>query len=240
MNRREFGQVLGVELGVAILGRDILRGLTAFSFAPGEVIRKGDPDKSQVALTFDDGFLPQHIEKVLRIMETYGLKITFCPIGDRSLKKYPDLWRAADEAGHEIANHSYTHRVLRTDRLTVEEIAKDISDDQDVLDSILGRHRNVNFLRPPGGYVEPALIQIANAQGLDVVNWSVTSAGTGPLSTPDSSYENVVKAKGGDIVLMHCINNDTARLSEIVETLLGKGLEIVTLSGLLDREDIPI
>ncbi|OGE37206.1 hypothetical protein A3B45_05305 [Candidatus Daviesbacteria bacterium RIFCSPLOWO2_01_FULL_39_12] len=236
MDRREFLKIAAFEVGMSLFTKDIFRFLNTVPSTPGEIIRRGDPSKAQVALTFDDGFLPQHVEKILRVAEYYNLRFTFFPLGWRVMDREPDLWRAVLDAGHEGANHSYTHRVLRTDRLSLEEIANDIKDHQTLLDQVAGRYVPVRFFRPPGGYIEPIVLQIANEQGYDVVTWSRSSGGTGAASTPDSSYENVIKATNGDIVLMHCINNDTARLSEMIEKLFGENLEIVTISKLLDLD----
>ena len=227
MNRKEF-----LKVSAAVLGAPLIPSVPSF-LEDDRVIVHGDRSKPQVALTFDDGFLPWQVEKILRIADDSGLKFTFFPVGWRVLDKEPDLWRAVAEKGHEIENHSHSHRILRSDRIKPDEMAYDILLHQVVLDSILGYHYPEKFFRPPGGYVEPAVLQAASDLDLRVVKWSLSSGGTGFLSTPDSSFHNVSRAKNGDIVLLHCINNDTQKLSQMIDMLQTSGLELVTLSDLI-------
>lgn len=202
--------------------------------AYGEVVTHGDRSKPQVVLTFDDGFLPREVERVVNIASLYNLHFTFFPVGWRVLDRYPNLWRDVYLAGHEIENHSHSHRILNSRLVKPEEMVYDISLHQQVLNEILGEPYQERFFRPPGGYLEPAEIEAANSLDLTVVKWSLSSGGTGRLSTPDSSLANVVKATNGDIVLLHCIPNDTRRLTGMIETLQQKGLDLVTLSQFLD------
>lgn len=228
MERREF---LG--LSAALIWGPFMPKLPSF-LEDERVIIHGDRAKPQVALTFDDGFLPRRVERILQVADEYSLKFTFFPVGWRVMDTHSALWKSVVEAGHEIGNHSHSHRILRSDKIKPGEIMDDIWQHQVLLDSILDYHYPEKFFRPPGGYVEPAVMSAAESLGLSVVKWSLSSGGTGRLSTPESSFYNVTKAQNGDIVLLHCINNDTARLPQMIEFLQNKGLELVTLSQLLD------
>lgn len=238
MNRREFGQVLGAEMGAAILGKDIFRGLTNLSSVPGEVIRKGDPDKSQLALTIDDCFLPNEVDKVIEILGKFadqGVRATMFPVGYRVLDRHQSQWHDIASLDFiELGNHSATHRILRSDLLTEEDIRGDIAYHPVMLDQAVGRHVDIHTFRPPGGYVESVVISGANDIGLTVVTWSRSSGAASPYSNPDYSFANVTAATNGDIVLIHCVPNDTARLEEEIEVLLSKGLEMVKVSELLN------
>lgn len=204
------------------------------SFEDSRVITHGDRDKSQVALTFDDGFLPGQVERILRVADDYNLRFTFFPVGWRVLDTHPDLWRNVVSLGHEIQNHSHSHRILRGDLISQDDMVYDIGLHQVLLNDILGYHYQERFFRPPGGYIEPAVMFAAESLDFQVVTWSLSSGGTDKLATPNSSFRNVVRATNGDIVLLHCINNDTLELPRIIETLQNKGLELVTLSNLLN------
>ena len=72
----------------------------------------------QVALTFDDGDSELHIRQAVAIAVATQTPITFFPTG-KSLKKFPNLWKAIGEAGIPIANHTVNHLSL-TKRLAAK------------------------------------------------------------------------------------------------------------------------
>jgi peptidoglycan-N-acetylglucosamine deacetylase len=61
-----------------------------------------------VALTFDDGPHPEYTPALLSILAKYNARATFFMIGELA-EKYPLVVSAAAEAGHAIANHSWSH-----------------------------------------------------------------------------------------------------------------------------------
>lgn len=63
--------------------------------------------QAAVSLTFDDARLSQ-IDVGLGILDKLKLKATFYVSPERMLDRL-DGWKAAVKAGHEIANHSYSH-----------------------------------------------------------------------------------------------------------------------------------
>ena len=52
------------------------------------------------------------------------------------LRAYPDLWRQAIEDGHQICNHTYSHRWLSA--LSSEEIKREIFRWEEVAREVLG------------------------------------------------------------------------------------------------------
>jgi len=77
---------------------------------PALVEKSGHVNKT-IALTFDDGPHPETTEKVLDILDSYGVKGTFFVIG-KNVLAYPDVTKAIIDRGHEIENHSHTHPVF--------------------------------------------------------------------------------------------------------------------------------
>jgi hypothetical protein len=75
-----------------------------------------------VALTFDDGPHPKYTEQILAVLRKYGIKACFFELGQNlgtvdangTVKLGPtaDVARKVLDAGHTIANHSYSHPVL--------------------------------------------------------------------------------------------------------------------------------
>jgi len=95
-----------------------------------------EPSPKRVALVFDDGPVPEHAARFLEVFAGEQVKVTFSHEG-RFVAARPDLARAVAEAGHEIANHSYTHPHF-TD-LAVDAIVKELRDTQAALREATGR-----------------------------------------------------------------------------------------------------
>ena len=68
-------------------------------------------DEKFVVLTFDDGPNPPHTQALLEVLKEHDVKATFFLKG-RNIEAFPELVRAVAEAGHEIGNHSYSHRPM--------------------------------------------------------------------------------------------------------------------------------
>ena len=62
-----------------------------------------------IYLTFDDGPDPDFTPRVLDVLGEARVSATFFVIGTQA-RHFPELVRRAAREGHEIANHSYSHR----------------------------------------------------------------------------------------------------------------------------------
>ena len=70
-----------------------------------------DDASRAIALTIDDGPSPVYTPQVLRLLRRYGVTATFCMVGIH-VAAYPRLAAAVAQAGHVIANHTWTHADL--------------------------------------------------------------------------------------------------------------------------------
>ena len=76
---------------------------------------RGPLGRRQVALTFDDGPDPAHTPALLDALDALGVKATFFLVG-AGVDANPALCRRIVDAGHEIGNHTYSHRYLPLSR----------------------------------------------------------------------------------------------------------------------------
>src|SRR5215475_4923693 len=80
----------------------------------GVVQRTGGPQHyvpchgTDIGLTIDDGPSSTWTPKVLKLLARYHVTATFCLIGQNAAA-HPDLVKAITDAGHEVANHTWTH-----------------------------------------------------------------------------------------------------------------------------------
>ena len=142
-----------------------------------------------LALTFDLDYqadtdaLPALVELADRV----GAKMTLFSIG-KLVEADPGPYREALQAGHEIANHTWSHPdnpVLNPDRefwdLTVDEMADEIGRAQDVFERELGA-RPVGFRTPHFKDAPRMMEALARYEELRYVSTALASKT--PLATP--------------------------------------------------------
>ncbi len=74
-------------------------------------VRKRGPARAMVALTFDDGPDPVHTPRILDALAASGVRAAFFMVG-RQVEAVPAVARAVASAGHDLGNHTYSHRHL--------------------------------------------------------------------------------------------------------------------------------
>lgn len=83
-----------------------VRGRSSSVFGPS--VCRGNSAARSIALTFDDGPSPA-TPRFLEILARHGIPATFFQVGTNVLR-HPGIARDVRAAGHEIGNHSHTHR----------------------------------------------------------------------------------------------------------------------------------
>ncbi|MFO7306643.1 MAG: polysaccharide deacetylase family protein [Gammaproteobacteria bacterium] len=167
-----------------------------------------------IYLTFDDGPDPSFTPRVLDVLAEVGMHATFFVIGKQA-QRYPELIRRAVAEGHEIGNHSYSHRhpwlvSERTARAEVRHGAQVLSD-------LLGRQPR--FFRPPHGRMRPCMTDEAQRWGARTVLWDVSAIDWGPLGRAERIEKRLGAIRPQDIVLMHDGKNKHNRPEELLRVL---------------------
>lgn len=200
------------------------------------VLRHGNRENNKVALTIDDGYDPFWVVKALLILEEKEVAATLFPIGS-VVEKYPAIWERAHTMGHELGNHTFSHRKIP--RLTPLEVLGEVGKWQKAVNRALGgSHQEARFFRPPGmsGFESTRdsssyeyLIGLAGLEA--VVLWDIDHSY--PLSSRASPREIadyvVANTRGGSIILLHFIENDVEALPLIIDELRARGFQLVTL-----------
>jgi peptidoglycan/xylan/chitin deacetylase (PgdA/CDA1 family) len=199
-------------------------------FVPGgEVVCRVETTAPLVALTFDDGPSEAGVTAVLPVLERHGATATFFLVG-RGIEARPDLAARLKAAGHEIANHSYSHKRMigRPSGWYDREIAR--------TEALLAEAGgSAGLFRPPYGKKLFGLPAAVSDAGLTIVTWDVEE----PQAADPAAYAEsiVAQARPGSIILMHPMYgaNGTARaaLPLVLEGLARKGLRPVSVGELL-------
>ncbi len=205
----------------------------------------------QVALTFDDGDNERHIRQAVAVAVATQTPITFFPTG-KSLRKFPNLWKAIGDAGIPIANHTVTHPNLKA-----RYAAKGAAGVKAELQGFINVARYfkipvVPYWRPPGGAWDANVLRVAKSLGLTLTMWTNTFADTAPICKKGKPYSKTwgsffnatrtysagtawwSKTSGGTKVnVLGHVNPYTAQTVKLLAAVIadydGRGYEFVTV-----------
>ncbi|HKA17274.1 MAG TPA: polysaccharide deacetylase family protein [Blastocatellia bacterium] len=197
------------------------------------------PPKS-IVLTFDDGPHPRYTDEILAILKKYNARAFFFDVGkclgsvtpqnEVKLSANANVSKRVLEAGHLLANHSYSHPDLT--KLSPAERGKEIGNTNLLLEKVSGA-KNTLF-RPPYGAKNLTLSKEVEALGLKSVLWTLDSLDwADPISDSIARrvLTQVTAAKKG-ILLMHDIHKQSvAALPRILEELSKQGYTFLILDG---------
>lgn len=210
-------------------------GAQAATWVTG-VVRTGPTGRRAVALTFDDGPNPEETPRILDALAEGGARGTFFVLGERA-RRHPEIVRAAAEAGHDLGNHTYSHRHLWT--LGPQATRREILDGAAAIADAAGSPPR--FFRPPWGTFNFAAYRISGWLGEARVLWSVRPEGYFIRASAERIVEFVIRrTRPGAIVDLHDASGfpDTAAntrkaLPELLRRLREAGYEVLPLSDLL-------
>jgi peptidoglycan/xylan/chitin deacetylase (PgdA/CDA1 family) len=203
----------------------------------GGLVRRVDTTEPLVALTFDDGPTPQHLDEILSLLRQEGVTATFFVTG-REVEAHPGEARRIVAEGHELGNHTYSHATMIARSLSFirEEIER-----TDGLIRAAGYRGDIHF-RPPGCkrlLVLPYYLWRTNRKTIiwDVEPESYPDVAAGAGRIVAHVLEN---ARPGSIILLHVMYDSRAEtrkaLPRIIEGLRDQGYRFVTVSELLAAE----
>lgn len=221
-------------LAVAFLVLFKISGSWAFSLY-GEHINRVQTEKPWVALTFDDGPVPQTTDKILKLLSSHGVQATFFITG-QELKKNLEDGKKIVRAGHQLANHSYTHSRLI---FKSSEFIKNELEATDLLIRQAGYTGAIKF-RSPFGKKLLMLPLVLEKQGKKNILWDIAPDSINEISgdAQKMAAYTLDQVRPGSIILMHLMYSSREEslkaLPIILEGLKEKGLVPKTLNALLE------
>jgi len=185
-----------------------------------------------VALTFDVLWTRGPVEDLLRVLDQEGVKATFFLTGIWAERHREELGMLL-EAGQEIGSHTYSHEDL--EKIPLERAEKQIREGITTLEELTGI--TPSLFRPPFGSYNKAVLKICQALNQKVVVWDVDARDWVELSAEKICSRVLPRVDRGSIVLFHLSSDQSVRaLSLIIQELKQQGYEILTVSGLLQKE----
>lgn len=181
----------------------------------------------EVILSFDDGPIPGRTDKVLAILDKFGVKGAFMMVGEMA-ELHPELARKVAEDGNAIGSHTYRHADLAT--LGFDAAMKEVAKGQLAVTKATGE--DVNFFRFPYLAESHKLRSAIAARDMVVMDVDIDSKdyfNTTPVAVTKRTMDLLHK-RGRGIILMHDIHNRTAMmLPALLSKLEAEGYKVVTL-----------
>ena len=188
--------------------------------------------ENSVALSFDDGPMQIHTEKVLDVLKKYNAKATFFLIGNR-IKGNEALLVKMDKEGHLIGNHSYSHSFF-FDLMNSKLMSADLQLGNEEIRKVTGK--SPLFFRPPYGVTTPALAKACRQLKLDVIGWNVRSLDTSIKDKQKLIDRVKQRIKPGSIILFHdTVDGIELVLEDILNYLKEKNYTVIPLDKLIQK-----
>ncbi len=207
-------------------------------------------NRPNVALTFDDGYNKKTIIKVLDSLKKNNVKATFFIIG-KVLDDYPEVWKRAVAEGHQICNHTASHKTLTS--LSDEQVKNEITGWETCVKKVLGKDyfdrmkKEFPYLRLPGGGGAKSnrILSIAQTCGYKVIGWNLETISSviNPMrsnnSVPeiaDKIQQHVVnRCSNGSIILLHFNEYDIRNIDGIITGIKKRGFGLQTVTQVISK-----
>lgn len=196
---------------------------------PAHELVHANTGRPEVALTFHGAGSNTLDRKVLEALADGGAHVTVLAIGTW-LAQYPDVAKMVTDLGHELGNHTWSHKTMT--KLSVAAQRAEIERCRDQIDKLTGGP-GAWFRQSAAQHATPELLKLAGAAGyprvlsydIDSLDWTDPGAST--------VRAQLRKAKAGNVVSMHLGHQGTlTAIPSILADLKARGLKPVTASAL--------
>jgi len=161
-------------------------------------VYRGLSKAGYVFLTFDDGPDPRFTPMILDILAQASVYATFFLVGKDAIR-FPSLVRRIAQEGHEVANHTWSHRHPWT--ISSRVARQEVSSASAALADILGQ--SPRYFRPPHGRLRRSMMEQARELGQTVIMWSLSGVDWGPWGRAVRIDRRLRFVQRGDIILLH-------------------------------------
>jgi peptidoglycan-N-acetylglucosamine deacetylase len=198
----------------------------------GSVIWSGRTDHRRVALTFDDGPMPNWTPRVLATLARHDIRATFFLKGINVLRH--GAIHHGSVGTHELANHTWDHPDLA--RLGYRDCTDQLARTSSIIERVYGARPTL--FRPPYGHLAGSSFLAASEQDLTTVLWSSQMNEKRFTAKPAGIVDAVRRAaRPGSIFLVHDTGPSNRlvaieNLDAIITALRADGFSFTTVSEL--------
>ena len=196
-----------------------------------KVICSGETREKVIAISFDDGPLPEYTPQVLQVLQQENVPAAFFCIGKRVVEN-ENLFRQVHEQGHLIGNHSYSH-TSTFDMMPASRMLKDVQRTDAAIEKSIGLQPKV--FRPPYGVTTQAMNRVMKLGGYTAIGWNIRSLDTVARDEKQLLDKLVRLLEPGGVILLHDTQKITLSiLPRFIKAARNEGYEFVRLDKLLN------
>jgi len=202
----------------------------------GELVQRVETDEQIVALTFDDGPTDADADAVLEALAQRGVVATFY-LNGRDIEENPDAMQAIIAGGHEIGNHTWSHRSMTF--VTIDTVSDEV-ESTDAAIRAAGYEGPITFRPPFGNKLLTLPLYLAQHDRI-TVTWDVSAEDFSGVKQSSSEIVNatVGLTSPGSIILLHPWFGRTSTqqaTGEVIDLLQAQGYRFVTVSELIEQQ----
>lgn len=200
----------------------------------GTIVAEAPTRERVVALTFDDGPRDGVVDSLIAVLGARGVRATFFVTG-RELAESPSAGAKLVAAGHELANHTYSHR--RMVFVSPSRIREEVERTDSLLRST--GQRGPLWFRPPYSYKLVGLPRYLAATGRTTVTWSIEpDSHTDVAATSEGIVQHTLRrVRPGSIILLHpwydSRRTSLEAIGPLIDSLQASGFRVQTVGALL-------
>lgn len=206
-----------------------------------EVVKAGSGERQEIALTFDAGEDTGYTAEILDFLKEQGIVASFGITG-KWAETNPDLVRRMVAEGHQVFNHTYSHRSFTgfstpwdPEAMATWDRLDEVQRTHEIIYDLTGYDMRPYF-RPPYGDIGPqSLADLETLGYYETVKWSVDSYGWKAWTAAEIAQHVISNSTPGGILLFHvgAQSADYEAMPAIVEALEQDGYRFVTIETIL-------
>ncbi len=201
----------------------------------GELVQRVDTDERTVALTFDDGPTDADADAVLEALALRGVVATFY-LNGKDIEENPEAMQAIIAGGHEIGNHTWSHRSMAF--VSFDTVADEV-ESTDAAIRAAGYEGPITFRPPYGNKLLILPLYLAQHDRI-TVTWDASAEDFSDAQQSSSEIVDgtVGMTSPGSIILLHPWFGRTSSqqaIGEVIDRLQADGYRFVTVSDLIVR-----
>lgn len=190
-----------------------------------KAIYRGNEYNKNVSLMINVYWGTEYLEKMLDILKSNNVKVTFF-VGGMWATEHEEYLQKFIEQGHEIGNHGYYHK--DHDKITRERNEEEIYITHKLVKALTGVE--MNLFAPPSGAYNEITLEVANELGYKTIMWSKDTIDWRDKDSKLILNRAIAKPQNGDLILIHPTYNTAEVLSDIINFYKNNGYNLVTVS----------
>src|SRR5690625_4914061 len=131
---------------------------------------KGNTDETNIAVTFNISWGEEKVYDILKQLDKHQVQATFFVSGEWA-ERHPEILEEIIEDKHELGMMGYRYKSYL--KQEIDQVRKDLYHAKEVFGKL--GYEKIDLLQTPSGHYNKEVIELANQQGIKVIQWKVNA-----------------------------------------------------------------